>query len=72
MQSASFFISPKDLWTAIGDAAAPQVIDARRREVYDAAPHVLPTATWQDAKKRGLDRLARPRARRRRRLQGRP
>jgi rhodanese-related sulfurtransferase len=50
MQSASFFISPKDLWTAIGGAAAPQVIDARRREVYDTAPHVLPIATWQDPK----------------------
>ena len=31
--------------------AAPQIIDARRREVYDAAPHVLPTATWQDSPK---------------------
>ena len=50
MHSASFFISPQDLWTAIGSAAAPQIVDARRREVYDAAPHVLPTATWQDPK----------------------
>ena len=45
MHSASFFISPKDLWTALGGAAAPQVIDARRREVYDTAPHVLPTVS---------------------------
>jgi rhodanese-related sulfurtransferase len=50
MHYASFFISPQDLWTAIGSAAAPQLIDARRREVYEAAPSVLPTATWQDAK----------------------
>ncbi len=50
MRSASFFISPQDLWTAIGTAAAPQIIDARRRDVYDAAPNLLPTAIWQDAK----------------------
>jgi len=50
MHSASFFISPQDLWTSIGSAAAPRIIDARRREVYDTAPQVLPTAVWQDPK----------------------
>jgi len=48
MDSASFFISPDDLWPLIGTARAPQVIDTRRREIYDAAPGLLPTATWRD------------------------
>ena len=45
---ASFSISPSDLWTSIGSPNAPQIIDVRRREIYDAAPGVLPTATWRD------------------------
>ncbi len=48
MHSASFAISPKDLWTLIGSANAPQLIDVRRREIYDASAGVLPTAAWQD------------------------
>jgi rhodanese-related sulfurtransferase len=48
MHSAGFFISPQDLWIALGSASAPLLIDARRREVYDTAPHVLPTAAWQN------------------------
>lgn len=48
MHTASFSISPNDLWTLIGSARAPQLIDVRRREIYDAAPGVLPTAIWQD------------------------
>ncbi len=63
MHSAGYFISPTDLWNLIGSARAPQLIDARRRDVYDAAPGLLPTATWQDANSAGwiesLDR-ARP------------
>ena len=53
MHSASFFISPQDLWASIGSPAAPQIIDARRRDVYESASGVLPTATWQDAKNAG-------------------
>jgi len=48
MDSASFFISPHDLWTLIGTAHAPQIVDVRKREVYDAAPGLLPTAQWRD------------------------
>jgi rhodanese-related sulfurtransferase len=50
MDSASYFISPNDLWTRVGTARALQVIDARRRAAYDASPGVLPIATWHDAK----------------------
>ncbi len=48
MHLASFSISPTDLWKLIGSAQAPQLIDVRRREIYDAAPGVLPTAVWHD------------------------
>jgi rhodanese-related sulfurtransferase len=47
MAVASFFISPIELWMLIGTSAAPQIVDARRGDVYDAAPGVLPTALWR-------------------------
>jgi rhodanese-related sulfurtransferase len=47
---ASFFISPVDVWNLIGSAQAPQIVDVRRRDAYDASPGVLPTASWADAK----------------------
>lgn len=56
MHSSSYFIPPGNLWNLIGTSQAPQLIDARRRDVYDAASGVLPTATWQDAK--GTDWIA--------------
>ena len=60
--AASFSISPQDLWTLIGSAQAPQIVDARRRDVRDAGGGVLPTAVWRDfaaVAQWGLDR-ARP------------
>jgi rhodanese-related sulfurtransferase len=48
MHSASFNISPRDLWSSIGTGRAPQLVDVRRREVYDAADSVLPGAIWRD------------------------
>lgn len=50
MNIASYFISPNDLWTLIGTAQAPQIVDVRRRDAYDASPDLLPTASWGDAK----------------------
>jgi rhodanese-related sulfurtransferase len=49
MLAASFFISPQDLWTAIGTAGAPRIIDVRRRDVFDAAEELLPAAVFQEA-----------------------
>lgn len=48
MDSASFFISPNDLWALLGTAQAPQIVDTRKRAVYDAAPGLLPGAVWRD------------------------
>jgi rhodanese-related sulfurtransferase len=48
MSSASFFVSPSELWSRIGTADAPMVFDVRRRDVYDAAPGLVPTAKWRE------------------------
>ena len=37
MSSASFFVSPHELWSRIGTADAPMILDVRRREIYEAA-----------------------------------
>jgi rhodanese-related sulfurtransferase len=44
MFAASYSISPVELWRLIGTADAPQVVDVRRRDVYDASPGLLPAA----------------------------
>ena len=71
MLSPSYFISPNDLWHLIGTPNAPQLVDVRRREIYESTPGVLPGAIWQRADRiRPLGSDARPRPAHRRRLQG--
>jgi rhodanese-related sulfurtransferase len=48
MSASQFFISPHDLWSLVGSAQAPQIVDVRRRDVYEAAPGVLPGSRWHD------------------------
>jgi rhodanese-related sulfurtransferase len=48
MDSAGYFISPNDLWSLIGTERAPQIIDTRKRAVYDSAPGILPGSVWRD------------------------
>jgi rhodanese-related sulfurtransferase len=48
MHWESFSISPHDLWTSIGTAGAPQIVDVRRREIYDGAAHILPATQWRN------------------------
>jgi rhodanese-related sulfurtransferase len=48
MLAAGFFISSQDLWRLIGSADAPQIIDVRRRDIYDASAHVLPASVWHE------------------------
>ena len=47
MSSASYFISPHELWSRIGTADAPTILDVCRREIYEAGPGVIPTAQWR-------------------------
>jgi rhodanese-related sulfurtransferase len=48
MLSPAFSISPKELWHAIGTADAPQLIDVRRRDIYESTPGLVPTSIWQE------------------------
>jgi rhodanese-related sulfurtransferase len=48
MLSPSFSITAKDLWHLMGAANAPQLVDVRRRDIYDSTPGVLPASTWRD------------------------
>ena len=36
MSSASYCITPQQLWSRIGTADAPMILDLRRRAIYDA------------------------------------
>ena len=44
--AASFSISPQDLWNRIGSDGAPQIVDVRRRKIYDDASGLIPGAVW--------------------------
>lgn len=44
-----YSISPNELWNAIATPLAPQIIDVRRRDAFEASPHLLPGALWRDA-----------------------
>jgi rhodanese-related sulfurtransferase len=47
MSLASYFITPQQLWSRIGTAAAPMLLDVCRREIYESAPGLIPTAQWR-------------------------
>lgn len=46
--SASYSISPLDLWTLIGTTDAPRLIDVRRRAVFENGTGMLPGSRWYD------------------------
>jgi rhodanese-related sulfurtransferase len=48
MLSPSYAISSNELWASIGTAAAPQVIDVRRRDIYESTPGLMPASEWHD------------------------
>src|SRR5258708_26816298 len=48
MDSAGYLISPNELWALIGTDRAPQIVDTRKRAVYDSSPGLLPGAVWRD------------------------
>jgi len=47
MSSASYFVSPQELWSRIGTADAPVILDVCRRQIYEAGPGAIPTAQWR-------------------------
>jgi rhodanese-related sulfurtransferase len=48
MLAQGFFISPQDLWSSLGTSDAPQLIDVRRRDIYDGTPGLLPASVYRD------------------------
>jgi len=44
----NYSISPTELWHLIGTASAPQIVDVRRRDIYEANPGLLPTSVWRE------------------------
>ena len=46
MPLASYFVSPQQLWSRIGTADAPMILDVCRRPIYEAGPGAIPTAQW--------------------------
>jgi rhodanese-related sulfurtransferase len=48
MSSASYFVSTQELWSRIGTAQAPVILDCRRRAIYDAGEGAIPTAVWRE------------------------
>jgi len=48
MLSPAFSISPTELWHLVGTADAPQLIDVRRRDIYESTPGLLPASIWQE------------------------
>ena len=51
MLSPGYSISAKDLWNSIATRDAPQIVDVRRRDVFDQSVQLLPGAVWRDAGK---------------------
>jgi rhodanese-related sulfurtransferase len=49
MLSASYAISPPELWKTLATDSAPVIIDVRRYSAFTQSPHLLPGAVWRDA-----------------------
>jgi rhodanese-related sulfurtransferase len=48
MLAQSFSISPLELWTKIATPWAPQIIDVRRRDIYESVAGLLPASVWRE------------------------
>lgn len=48
MLARSFSISPLELWTMMATPRAPRIIDARRRDIYESNPGLLPASRWRE------------------------
>lgn len=48
MLGQSYSITPLELWNLIGTPDAPQIIDVRRRDIYESTPGLLPASVWRE------------------------
>jgi rhodanese-related sulfurtransferase len=49
MLGSDFFVTPQDLWHALGSGDTPILLDVRRRDVYENARGLIPAARWRAA-----------------------
>jgi rhodanese-related sulfurtransferase len=48
MLAQSFSISPLELWAKIATSWTPQIIDVRRRDIYQSVAGLLPASVWRE------------------------
>ena len=48
MLALDFSISPLELWHSIATPRAPQIVDVRRRDIYESNPGLLPCSVWRE------------------------
>ena len=48
MLAQSYSISPLELWNSIATPRAPQIVDVRRRDIYESMPGLLPGSVWRE------------------------
>jgi len=48
MLAQSFSITPIELWNMMATPRAPQLIDVRRRDIYESVAVLLPASTWRE------------------------
>ena len=48
MLALDFSISPTELWHSIATPHAPQIIDVRRRDIYEANAGLIPASVWRE------------------------
>ncbi|MBS0535032.1 MAG: chromate resistance protein [Proteobacteria bacterium] len=48
MLASRFSLSPQELWRSLATPNAPQIIDVRRREIYEQVPGLIPGSMWRE------------------------
>jgi rhodanese-related sulfurtransferase len=48
MLAQNFSILPLELWNMLGTPRAPQIVDVRRRDVYESVAGLLPASRWRE------------------------
>ncbi|HEY5380307.1 MAG TPA: chromate resistance protein ChrB domain-containing protein [Pseudolabrys sp.] len=48
MLALNFSVSPIELWHSMATPRVPQIVDVRRRDIYESNPGLLPASVWRD------------------------
>jgi len=52
MLGLDYVLSPQTLWTMMATPRAPQIVDVRRREIYEAVAGLIPGSVWRVRRRR--------------------